>query len=301
MGRDSGYGITYRDISSTSFSRRKLLDIKWSKEQAVVFDISIPDVSVYVNPFRIVIAMTSISTPNDLQAESYISTLALFILCSQSQKDSKVSMKLAGTWKDVWEEVAQLKKDREDDTDRAVVKSIQSTLHEMRNQSDDDVVLSHNFRKRNGVGKETSPQEPSQPKHDHLESPDALQNLWHLKSSSPQYAKMAKGRQTLPIWSFRETVMETLESNQSIIICGETGSGKSTQIPSFILENELASGRRCKIFVTEPRRISAISLARRVSEELGESKNDIGTHRSLVGFAIRLESKFTSSTRLIFA
>ena len=245
--------------------------------------------------------MTSISTPNNLQAESYVSTLALFILCSQSQKDSKISMKLAGSWKDLWEELAQLKKEREDSIDREVIKSIQNSLHELRNQSEDDVVLAHNFRRRNGVGKELSPRESNQPKHDHLETPDALRNLWNTRSSTPQYEKMVNGRQSLPIWSFRHTIIDTLASNQSIIICGETGSGKSTQIPSFVLENELASGRPCKIFVTEPRRISAISLARRVSEELGESKNDIGTSRSLVGFAIRLESKYTNSTRLIFA
>jgi ATP-dependent RNA helicase DHX29 len=57
----------------------------------------------------------------------------------------------------------------------------------------------------------------------------------------------------------------------------------------------------CKIYCTEPRRISAISLARRVSEELGERKNDLGTSRSLVGYAIRLESNTTKETRLVYA
>ena len=78
-------------------------------------------------------------------------------------------------------------------------------------------------------------------------------------------------------------------------------SGKSTQVPSFILEHVLSKGKPCKIYCTEPRRISAISLARRVSEELGERKNDLGTSRSLVGYAIRLESKTTKETRLVYA
>lgn len=55
------------------------------------------------------------------------------------------------------------------------------------------------------------------------------------------------------------------------------------------------------MYCTEPRRISAISLARRVSEELGEQRIDLGTSRSLVGYAIRLESKVTNETRLVFA
>ncbi|KAM0219533.1 hypothetical protein ACHAQI_000919 [Fusarium lateritium] len=52
---------------------------------------------------------------------------------------------------------------------------------------------------------------------------------------------------------------------------------------------------------SEPRRISAISLARRVSEELGENKNDLGTNRSLVGYSIRLEANTSRETRLVFA
>jgi ATP-dependent RNA helicase DHX29 len=79
------------------------------------------------------------------------------------------------------------------------------------------------------------------------------------------------------------------------------GSGKSTQVPAFILEDQLSKGKPCKIYCTEPRRISAISLARRVSEELGERKNDVGTSRSLVGYSIRLESSTSKETRLIYA
>jgi ATP-dependent RNA helicase DHX29 len=78
-------------------------------------------------------------------------------------------------------------------------------------------------------------------------------------------------------------------------------SGKSTQVPSFILEDQLSRGKPCKIYCTEPRRISAISLARRVSEELGERKNDLGSPRSLVGYAIRLESNTSKETRLVYA
>lgn len=68
-----------------------------------------------------------------------------------------------------------------------------------------------------------------------------------------------------------------------------------------MLEHELSQGKPCKIYCTEPRRISAISLARRVSEELGENKNDLGTSRSLVGFSIRLEANTSRETRLVYA
>lgn len=130
---------------------------------------------------------------------------------------------------------------------------------------------------------------------------DQLSRIWMERSSTPAFQHMVHGRMNLPIWEFKDEILNMLDTHRALIICSETGSGKSTQIPSFILEHEMRSGRPCKIYVTEPRRISAISLARRVSEELGESKNDIGTSRSLLGFAVRLESKISQSTRLVFA
>lgn len=77
-------------------------------------------------------------------------------------------------------------------------------------------------------------------------------------------------------------------------------SGKSTQVPSFILEDQLSRGNHCKIYCTEPRRISAISLAQRVSRELGDAPGACGTMNSLVGYSIRLESNTSRNTRLAF-
>ena len=77
-------------------------------------------------------------------------------------------------------------------------------------------------------------------------------------------------------------------------------SGKSTQLPAYILEDHLSKGKHCKIYCTEPRRISAISLAQRVSLELGDPPGSVGTFSSLVGYSIRLESNTTRNTRLAF-
>ena len=112
---------------------------------------------------------------------------------------------------------------------------------------------------------------------------------------------MLYSRMQLPMWQYRQQVVDTVEQNQVVIICGETGCGKSTQVPSFLLEHQLIMGRSCKIYCTEPRRISALSLAKRVSEELGEGKGDLGTSRSLVGYSIRLEANVSRETRLVYA
>jgi ATP-dependent RNA helicase DHX29 len=77
-------------------------------------------------------------------------------------------------------------------------------------------------------------------------------------------------------------------------------SGKSTQVPAFILEDHLSRGRACKVYCAEPRRISAISLAHRVSQELGDSPGAVGTPSSLVGYSVRLESHTSRNTRLAY-
>ena len=77
-------------------------------------------------------------------------------------------------------------------------------------------------------------------------------------------------------------------------------SGKSTQVPAFILEDQLSRGKACKVYCAEPRRISAISLAQRVSLELGDPPGAVGTPASLVGYSIRLENNISRNTRLAY-
>ncbi|ODH40223.1 hypothetical protein ACO22_01676 [Paracoccidioides brasiliensis] len=298
--RDSAWNIVYRDVSSTSFSHRKEVEIRWSKAQDPPPPVRLDDISYRGGSHSVCVSMVSISTPTALQAESYISTVALFILFSHSQKEGKVYMRLPAVWRDLWDEFVTVKKNQEDEADKDVLRALQKVVQEKMETLEDDIVLLDNFRKRNSGINPPLLQGASQP-NQATKPAEQLRKLWTDRSSTSSFAAMESSRKTLPIWKFKDQILETLSTNQAIIICSETGSGKSTQIPSFLLENELLSGRNCKIYVTEPRRISAISLAKRVSEELGEDNKAVGTSRSLVGYAIRLESKISSSTRLIFA
>jgi ATP-dependent helicase HrpA len=92
----------------------------------------------------------------------------------------------------------------------------------------------------------------------------------------------------LPVVEQRETLLETIAAHQVVILCGETGSGKTTQLPKLCLE--LGRGTRGKIGHTQPRRIAARSLAARIAEELhcplGEA----------VGYKVRFQDRVRDSS-----
>jgi len=98
-------------------------------------------------------------------------------------------------------------------------------------------------------------------------------------------------RAELPIFARRAEIMQSLRSSQVLIVAGDTGSGKSTQLPQYCLE--LERGTSGLIGHTQPRRLAARALATRIAEELGES---VG--RS-VGFRVRFADQVSAATRLV--
>lgn len=101
-------------------------------------------------------------------------------------------------------------------------------------------------------------------------------------------------REQLPIRSYRDEILNAISKNQVVMISGETGCGKTTQVPQYILELGTEIQQPCRILVAEPRRLAALSVSDRVSQERGE------TLGQLVGYQIRLESKVSPRTLLTF-
>ena len=91
--------------------------------------------------------------------------------------------------------------------------------------------------------------------------------------------------ETLPIHARREEIIRAIQDNQIVVIAGETGSGKTTQIPKFLID--AGYGQNGLIGCTQPRRVAALSVAQRIAEELGV------TYGHQVGAKIR----FTDQTR----
>ncbi|KAI5089109.1 putative ATP-dependent RNA helicase YTHDC2 isoform X1 [Silurus meridionalis] len=101
-------------------------------------------------------------------------------------------------------------------------------------------------------------------------------------------------RKSLPVYERQEEIVTTIKENQVVLIVGETGSGKTTQIPQFLLDDCTKKGIPCRIFCTQPRRLAAIAVAERVAAERGESVGQT------IGYQIRLESRVSPKTLLTF-
>ncbi|KAM3367503.1 hypothetical protein ACQJBY_016223 [Aegilops geniculata] len=128
----------------------------------------------------------------------------------------------------------------------------------------------------------------------------ALKKQLERKRKLPKYLKMLGARASLPIARLKNHFLQLLKENDVIVVSGETGCGKTTQVPQFILDDmiEFELGGNCNIVCTQPRRIAAISVAERVSDERCESSP--GSKDSLVGYQVRLDSARNERTKLLF-
>ncbi|KAF2088532.1 P-loop containing nucleoside triphosphate hydrolase protein [Saccharata proteae CBS 121410] len=302
--RDPSVRLVYKHVSPTTYSSRHALTITWSKDQEPIDSSSIPHIRCEERSRSTTFTMIDVATPGTQQSEAYVSVVALFLIFSTSPKEEKVYLRLPPSWRDLWSEFAEAKKNITDTADRERVKELRKMVQEqIEREEEEGVVLTNGFRKRGKTNADDSKNAELAIRSNGPNEAvsEQIRQMWERKRSSPTYQRMLPGRMQLPMFQFRDAAISAIERNQVVILCGETGCGKSTQLPAYILEHELSNGRQCKIYCTEPRRISAISLAQRVSEELGEHKNDVGTSRSVVGYAIRLESHVAATTRLVFA
>ncbi|KAK4689978.1 ATP-dependent RNA helicase DHX29, partial [Tremellales sp. Uapishka_1] len=268
--------ITYANLSGASRAARAGLEVRWSPTQKRVW------------------RMDDIACEDKAEAENYVTTLALHALVTGGEINGVNWRTMPPTYRDLWEELEMEAKNKADGKKREAWKTLKTIL---------------NTKSVAEAGLNTAPTLPVVPSSESTPPTkidveaafsERLRVDFEHRRSSKAYQTMLQTRDTLPIARYRNEIINALESSQILVLSGETGCGKSTQLPSFILEDQLSRGQPCKIFVTEPRRISAISLAQRVSQELGDAPGSMGTNSSLVGYSIRLEAKVSPATRLAF-
>lgn len=103
-----------------------------------------------------------------------------------------------------------------------------------------------------------------------------------------------KYNENLPIIKYQTEIVNCLNDNNIVIIQGNTGCGKTTQVPQFIIDDAARHTRPCKIIITQPRRLAAKSISKRVCEERNWEWG------SVCGFKVSMENKFSADTRIFY-
>lgn len=116
-------------------------------------------------------------------------------------------------------------------------------------------------------------------------------NPFTQKPFSEKFQTILKKRLLLPVWEYRDEFIKVTSEHQCVVLVGETGSGKTTQIPQWCLDLVLL-GRRKHVCCTQPRRVAAMSVAQRVADEM-----DVVLGQE-VGYSIRFEDCSSSRTAL---
>lgn len=121
---------------------------------------------------------------------------------------------------------------------------------------------------------------------------DAKHNPFNGNLFTPKYIDILSIKRKLPVHQQRDEFLKIFHENQVMVFVGETGSGKTTQIPQFVLYDDLPHLQGTQVACTQPRRVAAMSVAARVADEmdctLGEE----------VGYNIRFENKTSNKTIL---
>lgn len=278
--------ITYRIIGGESRVMRAGCSIRWEGGKVDNWE------------------MGHIGCPDSTQAEQYIATVALHSVTFVSTagfagggaptSGGTYFRTLPPAFRDLWDELEAERKRTEDAQNRAV-------WAKLRGIADSKVgSIARAGGKAKPAATPAAEQSSIRMSTSGQLSSEQIQGWFAARRSTFEYRHMLAQRNHLPIAQYRQEIIQTLEQSQVLVLSGETGCGKSTQLPTFILEDHLERGQHCKIYCTEPRRISAISLAQRVSQELGDAPGAVGTANSLVGYSIRLESNTHRNTRLAF-
>ncbi|KAF4584405.1 putative pre-mRNA-splicing factor ATP-dependent RNA helicase prp43 [Ophiocordyceps camponoti-floridani] len=121
---------------------------------------------------------------------------------------------------------------------------------------------------------------------------DGANNPFTGRQHTQQYFRILETRRNLPVHKQRQEFLDKYHSTQILVLIGETGSGKTTQIPQYVVFDEVPQRTGKLIACTQPRRVAAMSVAQRVADEMDVTLGEE------VGYSIRFEDKTGPKTIL---
>ncbi|PKI85875.1 RNA helicase [Malassezia vespertilionis] len=262
--------------------KRSFLEVRW-------------DIGDFYNQQRMIVLDLFELTGEGCSTQSLANDMIATVALNCYGRDRQVQRLLPACFRTLWDELEQRRAAEKDKFLRDKIARMQTLLQRRKEAGS---LAQEPVRNANFV---SAPSKDSETTCVQTASREALLEMHNKLVSSVKYQDMLQERKRLPIYASRQTILDVIANNQVVVLSGETGCGKSTQLPAYLLENALEHGEHCSIYVTEPRRISAISLAERVAEEMGESGSSVGKAKSLLGYSIRLENRVGPNARLVYA
>lgn len=130
---------------------------------------------------------------------------------------------------------------------------------------------------------------------DRIRPPNRNINRSRFNFNPPiEYVEFSESQKALPIYVQKEQILSSVENNRITLITAETGSGKSTQVPQYIMNHSAQLNRHCRIVCALPRRLAVQTVAKHVAAQrnslLGKT----------VGYQVRLDNCTTPNTSLIY-
>lgn len=205
----------------------------------------------------------------------------------KNKKFSKLKKYEIKTCKDPTSDMALLAKNGS-----AILKRFRDNKESMKSNERFWDISKSNLGKVMGLDKPENKSQNGQFEEEDSDSKSSyLENLNKLKSTkgSSDFSKsksIKEQREYLPVYSVRNELMDIINNNKIVIVVGETGSGKTTQLTQYMMED--GYGKSGIIGCTQPRRVAAVSVAKRVAEEVGCNLGE------RVGYSIRFEDCCTS-------
>ncbi|KAI5953151.1 PRP43 [Candida jiufengensis] len=167
-----------------------------------------------------------------------------------------------------------------------VAEASEKSLHDHPHPSQEQQLIHHDAGEFKGLIRHQTTAQDAERLEDGPINPFTGNNL------SQEYFRILKTRRDLPVHAQREEFLKIFHNTQIMVFVGETGSGKTTQIPQFVLYDEMPQLINKQVACTQPRRVAAMSVAQRVADEMDVKLGEE------VGYSIRFENKTSNKTIL---